>query len=286
MPGRPSSSVTFSNTYTRPALDAVPSRSRTSGRAAAQSTLLRNRSAANPIACRTASRRVSASSACLRAVTSSRTPCHIIGCPSASRSSSASSRTHDASVATEEAVFGREGLAGPVRPLRELHDAVAVIGVQMVDPELRIPQPRARREAEQPFVLRADVQRGAHVVDRVLVDDDRELFDQGSVGGLGLLEELLCDLALGDVEHHALVQRMAVVIASDGDRLVADPELTTVARVHPILRSEGALALFARRPFGPDTLEVVLVHDLGPQQGISELVRRIAEQLLDLRADE
>ena len=156
----------------------------------------------------------------------------------------------------------------------------------MVDPELRIPQPGARREAEQPLVLRADVERGAHVVDRVLVDHDRELFDQVPVGGLGLLEELLCDLALGDVEHHALVQRMAVVIASDGDRLVADPEFTALARAHPILRTEGSLAPFARRPFGLDTLQVFPVHERGPQQRISELVRRVAEHLLDLGADE
>jgi hypothetical protein len=193
---------------------------------------------------------------------------------------------HHASVATEEAVFGREGLAGLVRPLRELEDSVAVVRVQMVDPELRVPQPGARREAEQPLVLRADVERGAHLVDRVLVDHDRELFDQGPVVGLGLLEELLCDLALRDVEHHALVQGVAVVVAPDGDRLVADPELTAVACAHPILRTEGPPAPPGRRPFGFDTLQVVPVYEHGPQLWISELVRRIAEHLLDLGADE
>jgi hypothetical protein len=193
---------------------------------------------------------------------------------------------HHASVATEEAVFGREGLAGLVRPLRELEDSVAVVRVKMVDPELRVPQPGARREAEQPLVLRADVERGAHLVDRVLVDHDRELFDQGPVVGLGLLEELLRDLALRDVEHHALVQGVAVVIASDGDRLVADPQLTAVARAHPILRTEGAGVPPGRRPFGLDTNQVVPVDEHGPQLWISELVRRIAEHHLDLGADE
>ena len=192
---------------------------------------------------------------------------------------------HDATVATDEPVLGREGLAGLVRPLGELDDPVSVLRVQVVDPELRVPQAFPRREAEQPLVLRADVQGGAHVVDRVLIHDDGELFDQGPVVRLRLLEALLGQLALGDVEHHPLEQRMAVVVASDRDRLVADPHLASVARPHPVFGAEGRLAVLARRPLGEDALRVVGVDELRPQERVPELLGGVAEHLLDLRAD-
>jgi len=98
-----------------------------------------------------------------------------------------------------------------VRPLRELEDPVPVLGVEVVDPELRIPQSRAGREAEQALVLRADVQGGAHVVDRVLVHDHRELLDQGPIPGLGLRQPRLDRLELGDVERDTLPELRVTV---------------------------------------------------------------------------
>ncbi len=192
---------------------------------------------------------------------------------------------HDATVATDEPVLGREGLAGLVGPLRELEDAVAVLRMQVVHPELRVPQAGSRWEPEQPLVLRADVQGGAHVVDRVLVHDDGQLLDQGPVVRLRLLEAFLGQLALGDVEHHPLEQRVAVVVASDRDRLVPDPHLATLARPHPVFGAEGRLAVLARRPLREDALQVIGVDQGRPELGIPELVGRVAEQLLHLRAD-
>jgi hypothetical protein len=97
--------------------------------------------------------------------------------------------------------------------------------------------------------------------------DDRARFNQRPVVLLRLLPTLLGKLALGDVEHHALEQRVALVVASDRDRLVADPHLASVARPHPVFGAEGRLAVLARRPFGEDALDVVGVDQGRPSWG-------------------
>jgi hypothetical protein len=77
-------------------------------------------------------------------------------------------------VFVDHAVLDGERLAGAVGPLVLLQDALAVVGVQQVLPELRVRTELLRRVAEHPLYVRAAVHGGVGLVGRVDVDDRRQ----------------------------------------------------------------------------------------------------------------
>jgi hypothetical protein len=111
--------------------------------------------------------------------------------------------------------------------------------MQVVDPEPGIGQASLRWVPEHLLVLRTDVERGARVVDRVLVDHHGQLLDEGPVVLLGLAEPELGLLAAGHVDAHALPRALFRGGAGLGDPgVVMHPHDPAVLGDHPILEGD------------------------------------------------
>ena len=87
----------------------------------------------------------------------------------------------DPAVAGDKAVLDVPGLAALAVAVVMLQDDLAVVGVQQLDPDVRLIEPFRACVAEHLFDVGADVQRLPFVVRTHLVDDRGDPFDEGPV---------------------------------------------------------------------------------------------------------
>ena len=104
----------------------------------------------------------------------------------------------DAAVAGDHAILQRQPVA-VVRATVRVEHALPVVGVQHPYEELAILRPLGRRISEHRLDLRARVDIGACVVDRVDVDDERKLLDECPELLLGRPQPLLAASSVADV---------------------------------------------------------------------------------------
>ncbi len=97
-----------------------------------------------------------------------------------------------------EAVLDRERVA-VVGALVRSEDTLPILGMEKTDEEVGVLLPRLGRVAEQGLDLRARVEVRADGVDRVDVDDERELLDERAVAELGRPQSLLAERAVAKV---------------------------------------------------------------------------------------
>ena len=193
---------------------------------------------------------------------------------------------HRTAVLRDDAVLHVEALAGLVRPLVLRVDAISVLRVDVLRPEVLAPAPFLRVVAEQVADLRADVELLRARVEGLAVRDGWDVLHEGAEPVLRFSQARFDLLLSCDVDHDALPKRSRPVVVGDDDGLVVEPDRAAVLRHHPVfLAVREALV---RRPVAlrEHAVEVVGVHDPGEESGLRPpRLRRVAEDRLDLRAD-
>ncbi len=96
----------------------------------------------------------------------------------------------------QETVLGGEGRPARIGLGMLREHASAILRMEHIGKELGVAEPRDGRVAEERFDLRADVDRGARLVEVVDVGHERELLDQAPVPALGRAQPALGLLAL------------------------------------------------------------------------------------------
>ncbi len=183
----------------------------------------------------------------------------------------------------DDPVLQIEGLAADVRAVRLRDHGIAIVGMQHPQPQARFGQPVLGGVPREQLVLRADVDRGRHLVDRVDVDGGREPLDQVAVARLGLSLTRLGFVASRDVFDDALPHR-PVSVALDHHRGVADPHDRPVTPQEPVFDLEPLARALRPAVLLLHAFAVVRVDQLGPRLGPRHpLAGRDAGQLLDLR---
>jgi len=139
--------------------------------------------------------------------------------------------------------------------------------------------------AEDALELGADVEPVARQVERLAVDDRREVLDRRAEQSLGLDQSLL-GLFLGrDVEQEALPEGVAVR-GRDEHRLVVHPDVCPVCPAEPVIRDEWRSILVRALVVRADRLPVVRVDPIHPEVGRpGPLFGGVSEDLLDGGAD-
>ena len=126
-----------------------------------------------------------------------------------------------------------------VRLLVLLPRPLDVVGVHVTAPGVRIGEPLIGLDADQVADLRADVDRRVVLVDRIEVDDRRDVLDEGPVLRLRLELGVAARLQLGQVAQGHDQQRLTRVDRADVD---LDRELLAVVapahRLDPSVRRE------------------------------------------------
>ncbi len=123
-------------------------------------------------------------------------------------------------------------------------------------------------------------------VDVAAKDGARDVRDETPEARLALGERELARLARGDVDQKPLRHgRVPVAVMDDAD-LVLDPDLAAALGPQAVLRREGFGIRVADQVLVPHTLGVVRM-DHVPEEagGRKPLLRRVAEQVFELRAD-
>jgi hypothetical protein len=115
--------------------------------------------------------------------------------------------------------------------------------------------------------------------------DDRQMLQEGPPALLRFPETVLGVVPFGDVQHHALVHQVARLVPNRV-RLIAEPAPAAIGGLHPVLVDEARAAGHRVPPPVDDTRSVVGVDMAVPRRGVFHpLARRVAEDVLDLRAD-
>ncbi len=188
-------------------------------------------------------------------------------------------------VGGEEPVFGSERLAVPIRPLVGLEGPLAVLGVQVSLPEVLGPAPLLQGVAEDVLDLGADVELVGVGGDRLRIHDGGDVLDERPVAFFRCAQTLLDLLLLGDVEHRSLPEAGVAVRVADEDGLVVEPHDVPVLRDHAVVLPVGLARACRPLRFAQHGRVVVGVQPLQPEAGHRPLLRRVAQDGLDLRAD-
>jgi hypothetical protein len=193
---------------------------------------------------------------------------------------------HDPPVARDQAVLEIPRLTRLVVPVVLCQDDLAIVGVQELDPDVRLIEPLVACVTEDLLDVWAHEQRAAFVVGSHLVDDRGHPFDERSIPGLRRSDLLLGPSLCRDVLDHALPREALPLLAQHEDAGVPEPDLLPVGPEHPVL----APIRSPRRPYpvpeGQDPLPIVRVHRADPEtRVIEEPLCRHAEELLDVGAD-
>ena len=125
----------------------------------------------------------------------------------------------------------------------------------------------------EPFVLRADVERRRDLVDRVDVDDGRQLLDERTVALLGSRERSFGVGALRHVLDQALPDRAVVAPIHDG-RGVMHPDDRSILADEPIFGVERLARPVGPPGFGDDRGAVVFMDARLPEPGGGPLLGR------------
>src|SRR5207247_1421532 len=164
-----------------------------------------------------------------------------------------------------------------------------VVGIGLVDPELRIGKPSFRRETEQLFCPAADEEKASRAVR--LPENRAQPLDEIPIALLcrshGLEKEsALCLLAFGDVVGHALQEQRTAGVVFDQARFAPDPDDVSVAGEETALRTERTAGAAASREFFVPESAIVGMKLRVPEEGIFEpFLLRETEHRLDVRAD-
>ena len=140
----------------------------------------------------------------------------------------------DAAVSVHDLVLvrpllGAVELERPVAP-----HVIAVVGMDHVDPEIRVGDPGFRWVARDLLDLPADEERDAPLLVRVDVDDRGELFDQRLVASLGVVGRVGV-LALVQWGDDAEPHRRPVAARRDQPGLIVHPARRPVREDQPVL---------------------------------------------------
>ncbi len=103
---------------------------------------------------------------------------------------------------------------------------------------------------------------------------------------LALAERVLGGLAAADVDHEPLCVERAAGLVADDDGPVVHPDDVPVARDQPVLAFEAISPCVHLHEVGENALAVFRVEHAAEERGVGDpLLRRVADHLLDLRAD-
>ena len=182
-------------------------------------------------------------------------------------------------VARNHAVLAAEVLAGLQHTYERRVDAVAIVRVDDRVEEVLAVLPRGQRIAEHRLDLRAHVQPRPRHVERVAIDDQRQVLDERPVAVFALQQQGLGVLAQRDVLR--LHDQLTAVAAGDRD---LEPHLVTRGMAEALLdhdrRAVGQqLGERAHRLLAILGIEEVVVEDA------DQRLRVVAEDPLELRVD-
>ena len=192
----------------------------------------------------------------------------------------------DLSLGADHPVLALPRVAGARREVVRRQLALAIVGMQDLDPHVRLIEPFFHRVAEQVLDHAVHVARAAFVVGVGLVDDGRDVLQQRLV--LDRREDVgLFGLdACADVFERAHPATLVCLGVAVGDRPVAHPDLSPVGVQEAVLQLVGFPRDRASGQFGPHHRKVVGVDRLEPAlAGLQVQGGRIPEHLLHVRAD-
>ncbi len=190
-----------------------------------------------------------------------------------------------ASVPRVEAILDLERLAGRVRPGVSGEDLLPVVGMEERKEELGVLRPLLGREAEHGLDLGARVDVGAHLVEPVDIDGERQLLHERPEPRFCAAECLFGLLALRDVQREPLPERHPFRRLHDHGSIL-DPHQPAVGRPHPVLEPERLPARVGLVPGREHAAEVLLVdRRLVDPRRPEPLLGGVAEHPLDLGAD-
>ena len=162
---------------------------------------------------------------------------------------------------------------------------VAFGRIDELEPQLGVLEPLLRRHPCDLGDLRAHIEGFHRRVGPVEVDRGRHVLDDPPVPLLGLPQPGFGGPLLRDVVEHALTELRHAVLVADDDRLIADPQPSTVPALEPVLLVEGLVRGGVRPDGGDHPVAIVGVQAAPPEPTGTRPVRRgVAEHRGDLRA--